>query len=253
MAFTLEQIIDKVIFLDIETVSSNKEFSELSERMQLLWKKKSLKFNSSYKKVPDISEVYTDKAAIQSEFGKIICISTGFLTRDPESNLYLKTKSYYGHDEKKLLNDFCEMLSIFFEKDRFGEYRKICTHNGKEFDIPYIGRRIMINKIKLPELLDIKGKKPWDIKFILDTQELWSFGDIKASTSLDLLAAIFDIPTPKDDINGADVGKVYYKENNLERIKIYCEKDILTTARVFLELNQIDSKQITSSDQITIL
>lgn len=237
--YKLDQIIDKVIFLDIETVSGAHTLEELDERMQKLWGKKSFKFRKDYAKKVSEAKIFEEKAAIQAEFGKIVCISTGYITRNLENDkLEFKTKSFYDEDEKKLLEEFSEMLDKFFESDQLGSIRKICTHNGKEFDIPYIARRMLILGLPLSPILDIAGKKPWDIKFILDTQEMWQFGDIKAFTSLDLLAAVFDIPTPKDDINGAEVSKVFWEDRDLERIKIYCEKDIFTTAQVFLKLNQ---------------
>lgn len=233
--FNLNQVTDKILFLDVETVCGEPAFTDLSERMQELWKKKSYKFqNADHSLVPE--ELYFEKAGIQAEFGKIICISCGYIHIE-DGVMKIKTKSYYGHDEYILLTEFSGMINSFFAKD--GSIKKVCTHNGKEFDIPYICRRMLINGIELPKLFDIAGKKTWNIDFILDTQELWKFGDMKAFTSLDLLAAIFNIPSPKDDIDGSEVSRVYWKENNLERIKTYCEKDVRTTAQVFLALNQL--------------
>lgn len=239
--YNLDQIIDKILFLDIETVSGAERLEDLSERMQKLWKKKSTKFRKDYEKKTSDSVIFDEKSAIQSEFGKIVCISTGYITRDTGDNLTFKTKSFYNTDEVTLLKEFADMILKFFETDPAGNFKKVCTHNGKEFDIPYIARRMLITGIELPPILDIAGKKPWDVKFILDTQEMWQFGDVKAFTSLDLLAAIFGIPTPKDDINGSEVSRVYWKEKDLERIKVYCEKDIFTTAQVFLKLNQLST------------
>lgn len=235
--FNHTQVVNKILFLDIETVSLTRNLDDLDERMQKLWEKKSLKFSKEYDEKTQLNTIYSGKAAIQAEFGRIICISTGYITEE-NGQYAFKAKSFYGDDEKKLLTEFVEMIDTFFSENIVA--RKICTHNGKEFDIPYIIRRILINKIKLPKLFDISGKKPWEIQFILDTQDMWQFGDMKAFTSLDLLAAVFGIPTPKDDINGSEVTKVYYEGDGLERIKTYCEKDILTTAKVFLALNQLE-------------
>lgn len=233
--YILNQVLEKILFLDVETVCVAETFEELPERMQELWVKKSNKFQNADKSLDPV-ELYFEKAGIQAEFGKIICISVGYLILE-DGKMQMKTKSYYGHDEYSLLVEFAEVINHFFSKDP--TIKKICTHNGKEFDIPYICRRMLVNRVPLPKTFDIAGKKTWNIDFILDTQELWKFGDMKASTSLDLLAAIFGIPSPKDDIDGSEVSRVYWKEHNLERIKTYCEKDVVTTAQVFLALNQL--------------
>jgi DNA polymerase elongation subunit (family B) len=210
--------LQKVLFLDIETVPQNKDYSELSENLKKLWDKKA-GFIARNEETPE--ELY-ERAGIYAEFGKIICISVGFMT-----NGALRIKSLYGHDEKELLSQFIDLLDRFFS----GHGHLLCAHNGKEFDFPYLARRILINHLRLPALLDIAGKKPWEIQHI-DTMELWKFGDFKNYTSLDLLAAVFNIPTPKDDIDGSDVARVYYEENNLERIKNYCQKDVIALVQL---------------------
>ena len=216
--------IEDLLFIDIETVSGEPEFEKTSSKMQELWEKKSNYFRD---KDQSASDVYA-RAGIYSEFGKVVCISTGVIVRSGGEK-HFKVKSYYGHDEKKLLAEFGEMLDRFCSKPT----KNLCAHNGKEFDFPYIARRMLINGLKLPKALDIAGKKPWEIKFI-DTMELWKFGDYKNYTSLALLCEIFNIQTPKDDIDGSMVGHVYWQENDVERIAIYCEKDILATAQLFL-------------------
>ncbi len=158
------------------------------------------------------------------EFAKIICISVGFLKEDT-----FRVKSYFGDDEKQILKDFGKLLTTHFNtKDKM-----LCAHNGKEFDFPFICRRMLINGVKLPKALNIAGKRPWEINH-LDTMELWKFGDYKSYTTLNLLASIFDIPTPKDDIDGSDVARVYWEEKDLKRIVTYCQKDVLTVAQVLL-------------------
>ena len=152
----------------------------------------------------------------------------------------LRIKSYYGDDEEKLLGEFATLLNRFYS----GNEHLLCAHNGKEFDFPYIARRMLINRIRLPEILDIAGRKPWEIKH-LDTMELWKFGDFKNYTSLDLLTAVFGIPSPKDDISGADVWKVYWQENDLERIKNYCQKDVISLARLYLAYRLEDGPEDT--------
>ena len=159
-----------------------------------------------------------------AEFGKIICISVGFF-----SNEILRLKSFFGDDEKQLLTEFNEMMDNHYSHAKF----MLCAHNGKEFDFPYIARRNLINGLRLPKLLDIAGKKPWEVNH-LDTMELWKFGDRKNYTSLALLANIFNIPTPKDDIDGSDVARVYWEEKDLDRIVTYCQKDVVTVAKLLL-------------------
>ncbi|MBD78940.1 MAG: 3'-5' exonuclease [Crocinitomicaceae bacterium] len=205
--------LERVLFLDIETVPQYKTYKEVPERFQKLWDKKA-GFLAKNEETPE--EIY-DRAGIYAEFGKIVCISVGFI-----HNGEIRLKSFYSHNEKELLQEFIDLLNGFFAR----QDQLLCAHNGKEFDFPYIARRLLINGLPLPSLLNIAGKKPWEILH-LDTMELWKFGDFKNFTSLNLLTAVFDIPTPKDDIDGSMVGDVYYKENDLERIKEYCQKDVV--------------------------
>lgn len=216
----------QVLFLDIETVPAVPSFHDLSERMQKLWSKKAEKLNKDETETPE--SIY-DRAGIYAEFGKIIVISVGFLNGNE-----FRIKSYYGDDEKLLLEEFAELLNRYYNYPD----SMLCAHNGKEFDFPYIARRMIINGIDLPLILQMAGKKPWEIRH-LDTMELWKFGDYKNYTSLDLLTAIFDIPTPKDDIDGSMVGKVYWEDKDLERIREYCQKDVLAIAQLMRRyLNQ---------------
>ncbi|MFN0201360.1 MAG: ribonuclease H-like domain-containing protein [Bacteroidia bacterium] len=232
--YDISQVIQKILFLDVECVCLEEKFEELSPRMQQLWTKKAEKFRNADNAHATAAELFFEKAAIQAEFGKIICISCGYIVME-EGQLKMKMKSFSHHDEYILLEEFSQMLNQWFDKSKQG--RKVCTHNGREFDIPYIGRRMLINRMPLPAILNIQGKKSWNIDFILDTQELWRFGDNKAFTSLDLLAAIFNIPSPKDDIDGSQVSRVYWETKDLKRIQTYCEKDVMTTANVFLSMN----------------
>ncbi len=213
--------IDNILFLDIETVPQEKSFDDVSESLQGLWDKKSEYFRNEEESPADVYQ----RAGIYAEFGKIVCISVGFITVNGSKRI-LREKSYAGHDEKVLLNDFAAMLNKNSRKF-------LCGHNIKEFDIPYIARRMLINGITLPASLNIAGKKPWEVNFI-DTLELWKFGDYKHYTSLNLLTNIFNIPSPKDDIDGSEVAGVYYEENDVERIARYCEKDVLATTQLFL-------------------
>ena len=213
--------IEKVLFLDIETVPQYATYDELPERLKEFWDHKATKIKVNETDTPDM--VY-ERAGIYSEFGKIICISVGFIHNDK-----LRIKSFAGDDEAQLLRDFATMLENNFNKTG----TLLCAHNGKEFDFPYIARRMLIHSISLPFLLDIAGKKPWEVPY-LDTMELWKFGDYKNYTSLALLTAIFDIPSPKDDINGSQVGEYYWVRNELPRIVIYCQKDVVAIAQLML-------------------
>lgn len=229
-----------ILFLDIETAPAVADFEDLNEEMQELWAHKCrsiLRKTEDELEYDEIADTYNTRAGIYSEFGKIICISVGFLTRQPNSNEpLLRLKSFSNHMESSVLEDFSELLNKHFSNpDKFA----ICGHNIKEFDVPYICRRLLVNQLPFPRMLDIAGKKPWETKHLLDTLELWKFGDLKNFTSLRLLAAIFGIPSPKDDISGADVAKVYWEDRDLDRIAAYCEKDVLATVQLFLKLRRL--------------
>ena len=216
--------IEDVLFLDIETVPVVESIEMLEPRMQTLWDKKSKQFRTAEQTANDVYE----RAGIYSEFGKIICISVGYIKeKDPYA---LRLKSFYGDDEKIILSEFSAMLTKFSKSNRES---LLCAHNGKEFDYPYIARRMIINRMPIPELLDNAGKKPWEVK-LLDTMELWKFGDYKNYTSLDLLTSVLGIPTPKDDIDGSMVAGIYYNEKDIERIVRYCEKDVLAIVQILL-------------------
>lgn len=218
---------EDILFIDIETVPQHPEFVELPEHFQQLWEKKSGYFRSEGQCAADVYE----RAGIYAEFGRIICISAGVIIQKNGERFY-KVKSYYDSSEKKLLSEFNNMLEKFTSKPG----KKMCAHNGQEFDYPYISRRTLINGLKLPKILDISGAKPWEIKDrLLDTLQMWKFGDYKNYTSLDLLCAVFNIPTPKDDIDGSQVAQVYYQEGDLDRIIRYCEKDTLALANLMLK------------------
>jgi len=235
--------VEDVMFLDIETVPESSSFEQLDSSRQNLWEKKSKQFRTTDQTAEEVYE----RAGIYSEFGKIICISVGIIREKSPMNFRLK--SFFGKDEKLLLTEFSEMLSKFSKSHKEA---LLCAHNGKEFDFPYIARRMIINGLMIPQILDNAGKKPWEIK-LLDTMDLWKFGDYKNYASLDLLTTILGIPTPKDDIDGSQVAGIYYIEDNIQRIVKYCEKDVLAIARVlsrFMNLPGIEEDKIES---VTIL
>lgn len=224
----LERVrLDKILFLDIETAPQTYSYEELDETTKKLFEGKT-RFQLKDDKSPE--EVYNERAGILAEFGKIICISVGFVN-ESATGRQIRLKSFYHDDEETLLKQFKKLLEDHYNTDS----HILCGHNAKEFDFPYICRRMLINGIPLPGILDIAGKKPWEINH-LDTMELWKFGDYKAYTSLALLCHVFQIPTPKDDISGADVARVYYEEQDLERIKVYCEKDVVALIQLFLRM-----------------
>lgn len=225
----LEKIeLSRILFLDVETAPAYRQFDEMPEAMQQFWIKKAERLQKPQdEQSPE--QLYFDKAGIYSEFGKIVCISAGFFHYE-EDQLRFRVKAFYDHDERILLEAFSGLLQKSFNTQE----HYLCGHNAREFDFPYIARRMLVHGLEIPMLLNTQGKKPWEVT-MLDTMELWKFGDYKNYTSLALLAALFDIPTPKDDIMGADVARVYWYEDDLERIALYCNKDVVTTARVFLK------------------
>ena len=219
--------IEKVLFLDIETAPSVYKFEDLEEKARELFESKT-RFMQNEEK--SFHQLYDERGGIYAEFGKIVCISVGFVNSTSTGN-QIRMKSFYHDDEETLLRQFNGLLGEHYNSPN----SILCGHNAKEFDFPYICRRMLINGLDLPATLDIAGKKPWEINH-LDTMELWKFGDFKAYTSLALLCHVFKIPTPKDDISGADVARVYYEEKDLERIKVYCEKDVVALIQLFLKM-----------------
>jgi len=236
--------LNQVLFLDIETVPEHESFDDLSPIKQKLWEDK-----SAYKRRFDAREgeeisakEYYKNAGIWAEFGKIICISVGIFNTEMNDSEF-RIKSYYNNDESELLKDFTNLLHNHYNTSN----RLLCGHNIKEFDIPYIARRLLIQGLALPKILNLMGRKPWEVPH-LDTLELWKFGDYKHFTSLKLLTEILGIDSPKDDIDGSQVRNVYYKENNLNRIVKYCEKDVIAVAQVLLK---IAGKPLLTPEQIT--
>ena len=217
--------LEHILFLDIETVPQHPSFDLLDEDLQALWAQK-----TQYQRKDEFTpEAFYDRAGIWAEFGKIICISVGYFVFKGDQRNFRVT-SYHG-DEVELLQAFKQLLETHFNKP----YHLLCAHNGKEFDFPYIARRMIINNIRLPHKLNLFGKKPWEVPH-LDTMELWKFGDYKTFTSLKLMAKVLGVPSPKDDIDGSQVRDVYYEDNDLSRIVDYCEKDTLTVAQILLRL-----------------
>lgn len=234
-----------LLFIDIETVPCFGSYDQLPPAMQELW---AIKHGTLKTDGESHAEGYLKRAGVYAEFAKVVCISIGILQQDKNSGKRnLRIKSFYGDNEKKLLEDFAGLLNTRFnDPERF----QFCGHNIKEFDIPFLCRRLLINGIALPDTLDISGKRPWEVSSI-DTLHLWRFGDYKSYTSLKLLAEILGIPTPKDDIDGKDVCRVYWSDNDLARIVNYCQKDVVTVARLLLRLK--GDKQAVTDDDIELV
>ena len=222
---------ENLLLIDIETVPLYKNYQQLNEKLQRLWDKKSLTLD---KDNLNTAATFSEKAGIYAEFGKIVCIGLGYFVKSNE-RFSLKVKTLAGHDEKKLLEDFRQVCNKFFKHPE----KQFCGHNIREFDIPYICRRSFINQIQLPEILmDLQNKKPWENP-MLDTLQFWKFGEYKNFTSVDLLSTILEIESPKDDIDGSEVAGVYWKENDLDRIVRYCNKDVVTVAQILMRLNAL--------------
>jgi DNA polymerase elongation subunit (family B) len=219
--------LDTVLFLDIETVPVTRDYGQLSDHMQDLWNRK---MEIPVRNEEGLPEELWERGGLYAEFGRVICISVGIFSSLGEPRRF-RIKSFAGDDEAEILRDFSAMLRKF----RQGKDLYLCAHNGKEFDFPFMARRMIINGIPLPEVLNVAGKKPWEVNF-LDTMELWKFGAYRHYASLALMAEILNIPDPKDDIDGSQVGKVYYEDRDIERIIRYCERDVLTVAQILLKL-----------------
>jgi len=225
----LETPLRDILFLDIETVPSVYRFDEMPLRMRELFEKK-----VSYKISDEnpVEKIY-EKAGIWSEFGKVVAVAFGKFSFSDENRKF-HVKSYVSHDEPTLLGRVKEVLENFRRSSPKG---LLCAHNGKEFDFPYLARRMIINRIALPDILRVHGRKPWETPFC-DTMELWSFGDRKHYTSLELLCEILGIPDCKNEIDGSQVARVYYEENDLEKIGRYCGRDVVALANVLLRLRE---------------
>ena len=231
--------IANVLFLDIETVSAQATYQTLDDRFKALWriKCKSILRNYDEEVEEEQAEVlYGERAAIFAEFGKIVCISVGIIVRNADKSFGVRLKSFANDDEAILLQDFSKLIEQFYNNPTKHYF---CGHNIREFDMPYICRKMVVNQLVLPKILDIGGKKPWETKYFLDTMELWKFGDYKSYTSLNLLTALFGIPSPKDDIDGSQVGKTYWEEKALDRIATYCEKDVLAVVQLLLKYKRL--------------
>ncbi|MBS1486184.1 MAG: 3'-5' exonuclease [Bacteroidetes bacterium] len=229
----MQQDLRDILFLDIETIGAVENYQQLTERFKAQWARKANFFKREEGQTDE--ELFQLRAGIYAEFGKVIVIAVARFSENEKGELLLKTKAYSGHDEKKVLEDFKALI------DKADPAKiKLCAHNGKEFDFPYLSRRMLVNGIALPPLLNLSGKKPWEVPH-LDTMEMWKFGDNKHYTSLDLLLALFDIPSSKGTMDGSQVNEVYYKEKNLSKITTYCVADVVAIAQLYLKMKNLPS------------
>lgn len=234
--------LENLLLIDIETVSESATFEALPEEWKMLWQEK---VQRSLPEDVTAAEFYPQRAGVMAEFAKVVCISIGYFKR--EGSLYiLRVKSFYGDDEKKLLQDF---LATLQQMEANNTKWSFTGHNIKEFDIPFICRRLMINNLSIPAFLDFQNMKPWETNMV-DTFQYWRFGDYKNFTSLKLLAAALKVPSSKDDIDGSMVGDVYWKENQLQRIVTYCQKDVVTTGNIVLRFKNLP---LLTDEQVVIV
>ncbi len=238
-----DQELSNILFVDIETASGSPSYQQMDDRLKHHWDRKAGFLNNPQELSTD--ELYFERAGIFAEFGQVVTIAVGYMSKSPEGHWGLRVKAYADKDESVVLNQFKDLLEIKFDPEAL----QLCAHNGREFDFPYICRRMLIQGIPIPKILDIGNLKPWEVHLI-DTMNMWKFGDRKNFTSLDLLATLFDIETSKSDINGSDVTRVYHQEDGLERIAEYCKRDIVVTAQLFLKLKSLPP---IASQHITIL
>ena len=236
-----DQELSNILFVDIETASGSPSYHDIDQRLKYHWDRKAGFLNNPEELSTD--ELYTERAGIFAEFGRIVTIAVGYMVKTREGEWSLRVKAFASTEEDSILNQFKQLLVSKFDTESL----KLCAHNGREFDFPYICRRMLIQGIPIPKILDVGNMKPWEIP-IIDTMNMWKFGDRKNFTSLDLLATLFDVETSKDDIDGSDVTRVYHQEQGLDRIAEYCKRDIVVTAQLFLKLKSlppIDRKNIT--------
>ncbi len=224
--------VENILFLDIETVSQYVDFAELPVELSELWKKKSTRITGNFDSPAD---AYFQKAGIYAEFGKVVVIGLGYLRKQADGDYAIRVKALQNDNELLLLKEFVSILEKFDANNL-----KLCAHNGKEFDIPFLCRRLMIQGMQIPEILDVRDKKPWEITH-LDTLQMWKFGDWKNYTSLELLTTILNIPSSKQDLDGSKVNEQYHIHQNLEHIAKYCCQDVVATAQVYLKLNALST------------
>lgn len=221
--------LENILFVAIQTVPQTARLNELSPRMQQAWKQKALQFEGEGGNTPEA--LYASQAGLYAEFGKIVNITVAYFHRpEPEGTLELRVKSISeAGNERRLLEEFIRLLNERFEQDSL----RLCAHNGKEFDFPFLCRRMLVHCVPIPSILSFAGKKPWEVPH-LDTMEMWMFGNRKYPVALETLAALFDIPANESQLQGSEVRDVFYEEQDLQQIISRSQQDVITTAQVFM-------------------
>ncbi|MCE3008444.1 MAG: ribonuclease H-like domain-containing protein [Bacteroidetes bacterium] len=230
--------LERLLFIDIETAHGLADYNDLSEVMKKHWARRARReLRLDEPPTPEQAEAaYYDRAAIPAEFGRVVCVSIGYLVVQQQQPVEIRLKSYYGTDERTLLASLVQLLHEHVGPNQY-TWQRLCGHNIKEFDVPFLARRCLVHGLlPLPYVFNLYGMKPWDVPHV-DTMELWKFGDYKSFTALELLAELLGIPSPKGDIDGSQVSRVYWQEEDLARIAHYCEQDVATTVNIMLRLS----------------
>lgn len=223
--------LENFLIIDIETVSEQKDFESLATGWQHLWEEKVMR---SLPENTTAGEYYPQRAGVMAEFAKVVCISIGYFKKEKDLHQF-RVKSLFANDEHELLQQFIHTIN---QLEAVHKRWSFTGHNIKEFDVPFLCRRLLINGLAIPPYLDFQNMKPWETNMV-DTFQYWRFGDYKNYTSLKLLAAALNVPSPKDDIDGSMVGHVYWNENDLQRIAVYCQKDVVTVANIILRFKNL--------------
>lgn len=236
--------VENILFLDIETVACYPFLGEMDPHWQFLWHKKCIqlrRFNHEFSQCSD-AELYTGRAGIYAEFAKLVCITVGSISHTGRKAHRFSLRSFYSSDEAELLESFMTFMDELMSRKRFDCF---CGHNIREFDVPFVSRRFLVNGVKLPTWMNFRNKRPWQIKNLVDTMDLWRFGDYKNYISLELMASVLGIATSKQTMAATDVHACYYgKEDGLDLIVAYCEGDVICTAQVYLRLMSIDHTEL---------
>jgi 3'-5' exonuclease len=226
----------KILFLDIETVGGCKNYQSCKKDNPKIAKQFLKYIDWFQKRFPEdssltVDEIFLRRASLVPEFSKIICVSAAFVTDKDE----VKIQSFFGDDERQLLKDCQKLLDRCGKLDFY-----LCGHNLKNFDIPMLAKRMIINGIMPPSILPSYDTKPWEIKAI-DTKEIWQYGAYTSIGSLDLLCSTMDIPTPKNgEVSGDNVHKSYWEDNKLKEIEDYCQKDVLVLIDIIKKLKNLE-------------
>lgn len=214
------------LFMDIETARIQDKLTTNTELFKS-WEYKRRKEGETL--VKDLKKSFEHKAALYAEFGKVVCISIGKIVDEK-----LVVQSYYGDDEKEVLEKIKKVLTAFYKK--FPDLM-LCGHSIIGFDIPFLMRRMIINGIQVPSFLDLTTSKPWTLSDdIVDIAQIWKTTGFYGASLVNMSHAM-GLPSPKEDIDGSMVSDTYYREKDgLKRIVKYCEQDVFATVNIVQKL-----------------